>query len=270
MRPLDESDAATGPGSGVGPIFIGTLRAAHATATATRTGGFPLLATQMMEAVSYRLHSAPCHLAAGCAAAVDAAVGDATVPALTATFECVPLEFFEARTGELRFLGLDLGDQRRAARAGAVDDHERAGSHAGGFHFNTITSDSRSMTSMNFSEKFGTPGLVVHTTAGKDSPEGQDGGEPGAWVGQGNYRGVQYGAEVNNRIEIVWPSGGSVSANLPMTAIIEDCKRGFGDAVSRRGFVHPVARGSGGGRECPGRGPGRGVNGVTARGCRRH
>ena len=78
---------------------------------------------------------------------------------------------------------------------------------------------------INFSEKFGTPGLVVHTTAGKDSPEGKAAANLARGLA-GNYRGVQYGA-AENKIEIVWPTGGAVGANLPMTAIIEDCKRGL-------------------------------------------
>ena len=221
VQPLDDSDAATDQAAAL-THFYRHLRAAHALQRHT-TGGFPLLATQMMEAVSYGYTAhhliwqpdarRPLTLPSG-----------RVVPALTATFECVPLEFFEARTGELRFLGLDLGVDGETLAPGQwlVTTGPGLMRAASILHYYKRLAQH---DLVNFSEKFGTPGLVVHTTAGKDSPEGKTAANLARGLA-GNYRGVQYGAE-ENKIEIVWPSGGSISANLPMTAIIEDCKRGL-------------------------------------------
>ena len=66
---------------------------------------------------------------------------------------------------------------------------------------------------------------MVHTTAGKDSSEGKAAANLARSLA-GNYRGVQYGA-VENRVEIVWPQGGTGGGNLPMTGVIEECKRGL-------------------------------------------
>ncbi len=221
VQPLDDSPEAQDQAAAL-ENFYRHLRAAHATQRHT-TGGFPLLVTQMMEAISfgYAAHHLiwqpdarrPLTLPSG-----------RVVPALTATFEYVPLEFFEARTGELRFLGLNLGVNGDVLAPGQwlVTTGPGLMRAASILHYYKRLAQH---DLINFSEKFGTPGLVVHTTAGKDSPEGKAAANLARGLA-GNYRGVQYGAEVN-KIEIVWPEGGSVSANLPMTAIIEDCKRGL-------------------------------------------
>ncbi len=107
---------------------------------------------------------------------------------------------------------------------------------------------------INFSEKFGTPGLVVHTTAGKDSPEGQAAANLARGLA-GNYRGVQYGA-AENKIEIVWPDGRREQRESADDRDHRGLQTRAGDAVPRRGSFHPVTRGSGRGRERAGRGPG--------------
>ncbi len=219
VQALDESPAALDQAAAL-RHFYRHLRAAHALQRHT-TGGFPLLATQMMEAISfgYAAHHLiwqpdarrPLTLPSG-----------RVVPALTATFEYVPLEFFEARTGELRFLGIDLGFNGDPLAPGQwlVTTGPGLMRAASILHYYKRLAQH---DLINFSEKFGTPGLVVHTTAGKDSPEGRGAANLARSLA-GNYRGVQYGAE-ENKIELVWPQGGSNSANLPMTAIMDDCKR---------------------------------------------
>lgn len=221
VQPLDDSPAALDQTAALRHFYL-HLRAAHALQRHT-TGGFSLLATQMMEAVSfgYAAHHViwqpdarrPLTLPSG-----------RVVPALTATFEYVPLEFFEARTGELRFLGLNLGFEGEPLAPGQwlITTGRGLMRAASILHYYKRLAQH---DLINFSEKFGTPGLVVHTTAGKDSPEGVAAANLARSLA-GNYRGVQYGAG-ENKIELVWPEGGAVSANLPMTGIIEDCKRGL-------------------------------------------
>jgi hypothetical protein len=76
---------------------------------------------------------------------------------------------------------------------------------------------------INFSEKFGTPGIVVHTTAQRGTPEGDSAVALARSLGS-NYRGTQFGA-AENKVEIVWPSGGTSGNSLPMHNIIEEVKR---------------------------------------------
>ena len=145
------------------------------------------------------------------------------VPSLWAKFEYVPMEFFESRTGELRFLGLSLGYTGVALAPGhwMVTSEEAPLMFAASvlaYYDKLATADL-----INFSEKFGTPGLVIHTTAQKGTPEGEAAYMLAKSMGA-NYRGVQYGA-TENKAEIVWPQGGSSGTNLPMHTIIEDVKR---------------------------------------------
>ena len=218
---LDDSVAARDQAAAL-ECFYRNLRAAHALNRHT-AGGFPLLASQMMEAVSfaYAAHHLIWRPDAGCMVALPSG---RTVPALTATFEYVPLEFFEARTGELRFLGMNLGFNGEALAPGQwmVTTGPGIMRAACILHYYKRLAQH---DLINFSEKFGTPGLVVHTTAPKDSPEGKGAADLARSLA-GNYRGVQYNAP-ENRIETVWPQGGTGSGNLPMTGIIDECKRGL-------------------------------------------
>ena len=219
--PRDESAAAQDQAAAL-EHFYQHLRAAHALNRHT-AGGFPLLITQMMDAVSfgYAAHHLIWNPDAGQAVALPSG---RRVPALSATFEAVPLEFFEARTGELRFLGSSPGyDGEPLAPGGWMITTGPGLMRAASIlhYYKRLAQHDL----INFSEKFGTPGLVVHTTAGKGSPEGQAAADLARALA-GNYRGVQYGA-ADNKIEVVWPTGGGNSAQLPMTAIIEDCKRGL-------------------------------------------
>ena len=219
--PLEESAAAQDQAAAL-EYFYQRLRAAHALNRHT-AGGFPLLVTQMMEAVSsgYAAHHLIWHPDTGRPLALPSG---RSVPALSATFEYVPLEFFEARTGELRFLGSSLGYDGLPLAPGEwmITTGPGLMRAASILHYYKRLAQH---DLVNFSEKFGTPGLVVHTTAGKDSPEGQAAANLARGLA-GNYRGVQYGA-AENKIEVVWPTGGANSGELPMTAIIEDAKRGL-------------------------------------------
>lgn len=217
--PTDDSPEAQDQAAAL-ESFYRNLRATHAL-NRHAAGGFPLLATQMMEAVSFA-YAAHHLLWQPDAASPLTLPSGRTVPGLTATFEYVPLEFFEARTGELRFLGLDLGFNGEPLAPGqwmvtTGPGLMRAGSIL--HYYKRLAQHDL----INFSEKFGTPGLVVHTTAARDTPEGQTAANLARSLA-GNYRGVQYNAP-DNKVDVIWPQGGTGSGDLPMTGIIEDCKR---------------------------------------------
>ena len=219
--PLDDSSAAQDQAAAL-ESFYRQVRAAHALNRHT-AGGFPLLATQMMDAVSfaYAAHHLIWQPDAGRPLTLPSG---RVVPALSATFEYVPLEFFEARTGELRFLGTNLGYNGEPLAPGQwmVTTGPGIMRSASIVHYYKRLAQH---DLINFSEKFGTPGLVVHTTAQKDSSEGQSAAHLARGLA-GNYRGVQYNAP-ENKVEIVWPQGGTAGGNLPMIGIIDECKRGL-------------------------------------------
>ncbi len=216
---MDESPAAADQAAALRAFYQG-LRARHAVDRNT-VGGFPLLVTQMLDSVAmkYAVHHLMWHPNA---AAKFKLPSGRTVPALTLEAEMVPLEYFEARTGELRFLGIGQGynGQPLAPNDWLVTVGPALMIAACiGHYFKRLAQHDL----INFSEKFGTPGLVVHTTASKDSPEGIAAQDMARSLA-GNYRGVQFNA-AENKVEIVWPSGGTAGSNLPMTTIIEDTKR---------------------------------------------
>ena len=217
--PLDDSPAAQDQAAAL-ESFYRQARATHALNRHV-AGGFPLLAAQMMEAVSfgYAAHHLIWRPDAACPVPLPSG---RTTPALSATFEYVPLEFFEARTGELRFLGLDRPHSGEALAPGQwlVTTGPGLMRAASILHYYKRLAQH---DLINFSEKFGTPGLVVHTTAARDTPEGHLAAGLARSLA-GNYRGVQFNAP-ENRVEVIWPQGGTGSGDLPMTGIIEDCKR---------------------------------------------
>jgi phage gp29-like protein len=146
-----------------------------------------------------------------------------SVPSLTAKFEYVPMEFFESRTGELRFLGMTQGytGEPLAPTAWLITNEESPLMFAASilaYYDKLATSDL-----INFSEKFGTPGIIVHTTASKGTPEGDSAKSLAQSLGS-NYRGTQY-SSTENKVEIVWPSGGAAGKDLPMQVQMEDIKR---------------------------------------------
>ncbi len=217
--PLDNSPAAKDQAAALSN-FYRSFRAGHSL-NRHEVGGFPLLVTQMMEAVAFRyaIH----HLIWKPDAVRQWTLPSGkSVPTLNCQAEYVPLEYFEARTGELRFLGSNQGITGETLDPGAWMVTTGPGLMIAGsilyWYKRLATHDL-----VNFSEKFGTPGLIIHTTDAQNSPGGQMALQLARSLA-GNYRGVQYGAQ-ENKVEIVWPSGGTGSGNLPMTGIIQDVSR---------------------------------------------
>ena len=201
--------------------FYANARAGHALNRNVR-GGFSKIAMQMMEAKSFG--SAAHHLIWNPDSSTQIKLPSGkTVPSLTARFEYVPMEFFESRTGELRFLGMSqaYSGERLQESAWLITSEESPLMFAASvlaYYDKLATSDM-----INFSEKFGTPGIVVHTTAQRGTPEGDSAVALSKSLGS-NYRGTQFGAP-ENKVEIVWPTGGTSGTSLPMHQIIEDVKR---------------------------------------------
>lgn len=201
--------------------FYANARAGHALNRNVR-GGFSKIVMQMMEAKSFG--TAAHHLIWNPDSSRQIKLpSGASVPSLTARFEYVPMEFFESRTGELRFLGMSQAYSGEALQETAwlVTSEEAPLMFAASvlaYYDKLATSDM-----INFSEKFGTPGIVVHTTAQRGTPEGDSAVALARTLGS-NYRGTQFGA-AENKVEIVWPSGGTTGTSLPMHTIIEDVKR---------------------------------------------
>ena len=201
--------------------FYNNARAGHALNRNVR-GGFSKIAQQMMEAKSFG--SSAHHLIWNPdSSRMIKLPSGASVPSLTAKFEYVPMEFFESRTGELRFLGMSqayTGQPLEEARWLVTSEESPLMFAASvlAYYDKLATSDM-----INFSEKFGTPGIVVHTTAQQNSPEGQSAFALAKSIGS-NYRGTLYGA-TENKVEIVFPTGGATGTNLPMHTQTEDIKR---------------------------------------------
>jgi hypothetical protein len=202
--------------------FYNNARAGHALNRNIR-GGFSKIVMQMMEAKSFG--SAAHHLIWNPdSSRMIKLPSGATVPSLTAKFEYVPMEFFESRTGELRFLGMSQAYSGEPLQESAwlITSEDSPLMFAASIlaYYDKLAT---SATTSTFSEKFGTPGIIVHTTAQKGSPEGDSAFALSKSLGS-NYRGTQYGAP-ENKVEIVWPSGGTSGTSLPMHQIIEDVKR---------------------------------------------
>jgi hypothetical protein len=201
--------------------FYANARAGHALNRNVR-GGFSKIVMQMMEAKSFG--TAAHHLIWNPDSSTQIKLpSGASVPSLTAKFEYVPMEFFESRTGELRFLGMSQAYSGEPLQESAwlVTSEESPLMFAAAplaYYDKLATSDN-----INFSEKFGTPGIVVHTTAQRGTPEGDSAVALARSLGS-NYRGTQFGA-AENKVEIVWPSGGTSGNSLPMHNIIEEVKR---------------------------------------------
>jgi hypothetical protein len=201
--------------------FYNNARAGHAL-NRNVSGGFSKIAMQMMEAKSFGIAAHHLIWNPDSSTLITLPSGK-KVPSLTAKFEYVPMEFFESRSGELRFLGMTQGytGEPLAPTAWLITNEESPLMFAASvlaYYDKLATSDL-----INFSEKFGTPGLVVHTTAQRGTPEGDAAAALTRSLGA-NYRGTQFGA-AENKVEIVWPSGGSSGKELPMHTIIEDVKR---------------------------------------------
>lgn len=201
-------------------VFLDSIRAGHALDRHI-AGGFSLLVQQMMESVSYKYALHHLRWMPDAACTFDLPSGRA-VPSLRLTCEQVPLEYFEARTGELRFLGADLaynGQPLAPAqwmvttgpglmRAASIAVYEaRLARH----------------DKLNLSEKWGQPAVLGHTTAAKNSDQGKAMAAAVRSVAA-NYRGAFYGSD-RNAIETLWPSGGGGAGGTPMQEIMDDARR---------------------------------------------
>jgi phage gp29-like protein len=219
FNPLEDTDEAKDQAAAL-EKFYRNVKAGHSLNRHT-TGGLSLLITQMMESVAflYAIH----HIVWTPDAATQWKLPSGkTVPALKALFEQVPLEFFEARTGELRFLGLSQGytGEQLAPDNWLVTTGPglmRAASSL--FYFKRLANHDL----VNFSEKFGTPGIEVETTGGKDSEQGAAARDLARQLAA-NWRGVRYGSD-KNAVNFLWPQGGVSGTELPMHTISEDAKR---------------------------------------------
>ena len=201
--------------------FYSGLRATHALKRHV-TGSVSLLVGQMMDAraMGYATH----HIIwkPDPVRTITLPSGK-KMPGLSATLEFVPMEFFESRTGVLRFLGLSLGYTGQPLAPGnwltTAEDYPLMQAASALYFFKRVAKQDL----VNFSGKFGTPATLGHTTAAKDSPEGQAMVEAVKSVAA-NYRGVLFGA-AENKIEHLWPSGGTSSEHLPPNVLESECKR---------------------------------------------
>lgn len=218
-RPLDDTPAAADQAAAL-KAFYERARASHATKRHV-AGKSSLLLEQMMESVAFEF--AVHHIIWQPNAAQPIALPSGrSLPGLAATFEYVPLEFFEARTGALRFLGLnnfyngaDLEPNNWLVTNGPGLMFAACILH----YFNRLARHDM----VNFSEKFGTPGTLVHTTAQQGTPEGESAFKLAQSLAS-NYRGVLYGAP-ENKAEYLWPQGGAAGAELPMHVLNMDIKQ---------------------------------------------
>lgn len=201
--------------------FYRNTRCTHATKRYV-SGGSALLLEQMMESVAFEIAAHHIIFKPDAANPVTLPSGK-EVPALSATFEYVPLEFFEARTGELRFLGVNNfynGDPLEKYGQWLITTGPGLMFSASILHY---FSRLARHDMVNFSEKFGTPGTLVHTTAQQNSVEGKAALELANKLAS-NYRGVLYGA-AENKAEYLWPSGGASGEALPMHVLTSDIKQ---------------------------------------------
>lgn len=170
-------------------------------------GGFARLVEQMMEARSYGF--AAHHIVWQPGAR------------LTARFEYVPLQFFENRTGRLRFIadGIGYDGAEMAEGEWMVTTSQPIMIAASiGYMFKRLSLNDW----VAFSEKFGMPGVLGRTSASADSAAGI--AMASAVESFGNeWVGVIYGDDGTGKIEIIKAEGGS--ASLPMPALIDRIDR---------------------------------------------
>lgn len=218
VEPLNDSPEAADQVAVLEAFYQG-VRAGHALDRHV-TGGVARLIQQMMESTAFRYAAHHIRWQPNAGREVELPSGR-RVPCLCATFDQVPLDLFEARTGELRFLKLDqyYTGENLAADQWMITSGQGLMFAASILHFykRLATHDF-----VNFSEKFGTPSIFGQTTGSKDSDQGEAMRDAVRSLAS-NYRGVQYGAP-ENKIEFLWPSGGS-SSTLPMEKIIESSNR---------------------------------------------
>jgi phage gp29-like protein len=173
-------------------------------------GGFARLVKQMMSAVSYRY-------------AAHHIVWRPEPGKLRATFEFVPLWFFENRTGKLRFLRDGLGIEGEE-----MPESEWMVTTGDGLMIACSIAYLAKRFSLQdwlaFSEKFSMPGIVGATTAAKGSAEGLAMKAAVEAFGQ-DWAAVMYGVADTTKppIHLISPNGSP--AAMPMPALIERVDR---------------------------------------------
>lgn len=170
-------------------------------------GGFAMLVRQMMQSVSFKYQAH--HL-----------VWQPSKDRLGCTFEAVPLQFFENRTGVLQFCptgmeyeGTPMSPDEWMVTCG--DGLMVAGS-IGYFCKRNSMADW-----LAFSDKFGMPGILGRTNQGKDTEGGREMAEAVAAFGQ-DWATVIYGDDGSGKIELIEAKGGT---SLPMPPLIERVDR---------------------------------------------
>lgn len=171
-------------------------------------GALPLLVRQMMEAQSYRY-------------AAHHIQWRPTARGLRATFEYVPLNFFENRTGTLRFVrnGIGISGEELVPNEWMVtvgDGLMQAGS-IGYFCKSRALQDW-----IIFSQDFGQPKVVGRTAQAEDSPGGVAMANAVAAFGN-DWRSVIFGDDGTGKIELLTVNGSA--SVLPMPALIERVDR---------------------------------------------
>lgn len=171
-------------------------------------GGAQKLVRAMQRAVSFRYQ-------------VHHIVWRPTRDGLRATFEAVPLWFFENRQARLRFLpngmgqdGMDLDEENWLVSCG--DGLMVAGSI--GYYLKRATLQDW----LRFSEKFSVPPVVGRTSAQSGTPEGLAMAEAVEAFGN-DMAAVIYGDDGSSKIELIQANGSP--QGMPMPALIERVDR---------------------------------------------
>ena len=171
-------------------------------------GGMSRLIKQMMTSVSFRY-------------AVHHIVWRPQNGKLRATFEFVPLWFFENRTGTLRFLKDGVGVDGEEMKPG-----EWMVTTGDGLMIACLIGYVAKRYSIQdwlaFSEKFSMPGTLGRTSAAKGSAAGNAMKTAVESFGQ-DWAAVIYGDDGNSKIELVQPNGNPTA--MPMPALIERVDR---------------------------------------------
>lgn len=199
-------------------------------------GGLSRLVKQMMSAESYRYaaHHIVWHPQPG---------------RLRATFEFVPLWFFENRTGRLRFLPDGQGIEGRD-----MPENEWMVTTGDGLMIACSIAYLAKRFSLQdwlaFSEKFAMPGIVGATSAGKGSPEGLAMKAAVEAFGQ-DFAAVMYGIADTSKppIHLISPNGNP--AAMPMPALIERVDRRI-SGLYRGADLSSMSSGSGSGASLQG------------------
>lgn len=142
------------------------------------------------------------------------------IPSLTAKFEFVPLQFFENTTGELRFIKDGIGLSGEVLTEDewmiTVGDGLMRAVVKGWLIKLFATNDW-----LNYSEKFGTPGVLGRCPHGKDTEAGRNFRQMVEEFGQ-DFAAVIYGDDGNGKIEFLEAKGGG---DLPFPKLIEMVER---------------------------------------------